>query len=696
MTADRPFFQVNFNCEHCEIYNNENGIAAGARLIDEGDAPKLPGTLQTGHKIYRRWALDSHHAEITETQTTYPEAGISAVRQATTVYNGGDEPLLIDALSSAFVSHIGEGGEPWYQKRFRLYYAQSCWQGEGQWTSDYVENLGVYATYNHGNQGTFRLASVGSWTTGHLHPVMVLVDEHEGEAWYFEIHSPASWYMEVNAEGYKENSYLCVYMSAAYEKNDGWFKKLLPGESYSTRTAVWGHVNGGFEEAIAELTVYKRLTYRTEFPSGTVPVCFNDYMNCLWAQPTRARLLPLMDAAADAGCEIFCIDAGWFGNGGKGHWSECLGDFIPDDRLFGEDGLQGILREIENRGMQPGVWLEIESVHLSSEFAKAHPEAILRRHGCPIGSPTSSMDFRRPVVREHLMRIFDFLYDMGVRFVKNDYNHTVGHMCDSLDGKTCSVIEMRKHAKAFLSFIEEVIRTHPGLVIENCGSGAMRCDHATLSRFHVQSTSDQEYYDRYPSIIQGMLACMPPERAGIWAYPYPIDFHDMPTYPEVMPLPPQDYLEKISDPWQTVFNMVNGMMGCFYMSGRLPYADEQGKALIQNAVALYKKNRSTLMSAVPVYPMGLSRLDDTGYTALGLLNKKDKKLLLAVWRVRSNEPTVSVDLSKYLTDTATLTEIYPDLPQFTATLVGGHLTVAFPEGNAHNRGNCAAYLEISL
>ena len=244
--------------------------------------------------------------------------------------------------------------------------------------------------------------------------------------------------------------------------------------------------------------------------------------------------------------------------------------------------------------------------------------------------------------------------------------------------------------------MEDVIRTHPGLVIENCGSGAMRCDHATLSRFHVQSTSDQEYYDRYPSIIQGMLACMPPERAGIWAYPYPIDFHDMPIHGDVMPMPPQDYLEKISDPWQTAFNMVNGMMGCFYMSGRPPYADEQGKALIKNAVALYKKNRNTLMSAVPVYPMGLSRLDDTGYTALGLLNEKDKKLILAVWRVRSSEPTVSVDLSKYLTDAATLTEIYPDLPQFAATLADGHLTVAFPEGNAHNRGNCAAYLEISL
>lgn len=696
MTTQRPSFHVNLNCDRCEIYNNDNGLASSARLVAEGEAPKLPGTLQTGEKSFARWAIDQYNAEITETKTTYPEVGISAVRQATTVYNGGHEPLLVDNLSSVFVSHIGEGGHLWYRKRFHLYYAQSCWQGEAQWTSAYVEELGVYGTYNHGNQGTFRLSSIGSWTTGHLHPLMVLVDEIEGEAWYFEIHSPASWYMEVNAEGYQDNSYLCVYLSAAYEKNDGWFMKLSPGQSYTTRAAVWGRVKGGFEDAIAELTIYKRLTYRTEFPDGEVPVCFNDYMNCLWAQPTRDRLLPLIESAAELGCEVFCIDAGWFGNGGKNAWHETLGDWIPEDSQFGEGGLQGIIDEIKDHGMKPGVWLEIETLHMLSEFAKAHPEAVLRRHGRPIGNPTSSMDFRRPVVREHLMGVFDRLYEMGIRFIKNDYNHTVGHTCDSLDGKTCSVVEMRAHTKAFLDFVEEVIKTHPGLMIENCGSGAMRCDHATLSRFHVQSTSDQEYYDRYPSIIQGMVACMPPERAGIWSYPYPIDFHHMPVYGNVLPIPEQKYLDTISDPWQTAFNMVNGMMGCFYMSGRPPYADEAGKRLLKTAVELYKKNRKTLMSAVPVYPMGTSRLDDTGYTALGLLNKTEGKLLLAVWRMRSNEPSVTVELSKYLTDKAELSVTYPALDGFTAELCDGKLTVTFPKGNDYNHGNCAAYLEISI
>ena len=36
---------------------------------------------------------------------------------------------------------------------------------------------------------------------------------------------------------------------------------------------------------------------------------------------------------------------------------------------------------------------------------------------------------------------------------------------------------------------------YPDLVIENCSSGGLRMDYAMLSRYSIQSTSDQEEYD---------------------------------------------------------------------------------------------------------------------------------------------------------------------------------------------------------
>ena len=672
-----PQFYVNFNVYNCNTYNNSNAFSSTAKCISA-----------ESNKVV--WRYDTPSAEVTEHITTYPERGISARRQSTTIQNTGDDPLVVDTLSSVFVSGIGKGGRPWYDKRFVVHYAHSAWQGEGQWRHSFVEDVGLYPTYNHGHQTSFRLASTGSWTTSHYHPLVILEDKELGEAWYFEIHSSLGWYIEVNAQGYKEDTSLCVFLSSAYEKNDGWYVSLAKGESYTTSPAVWGHVKGGFEEAIAELTIYRRLTYHTTFPTGLVPACFNDYMNCLWANPSRDRLIPLIDAAAEVGAELFCIDAGWFWNGKECHWSETLGDWEANDALFGEGGLQSMVDYIQSKGMLAGVWLEIETIHLSSSFAKAHPEAILTRHGCPIGNPTSSLDYRQPVVRQHIMGVFDRLYQMGVRFIKNDYNHTVGLCADSLDKKECSVVHMQEHTSAFLAFVDQVMATHEGLMIENCGSGAMRCDHGTLSHFHVQSTSDQEYFDRYPSIIQGMVGCMPPERAGIWAYPYPLDFHQMPAYPQIYPAPEGEAYEQISNPWQTAFNMVNGLMGCMYLSGRICYADEAGKALIADAMALYKRNRQVAMGAVPVYPTGLVRLSYEGFATLGLLNRATGKLLLAVWRAGGESDTLDVDLSKYVTPSAQLACTYPALDGLCAHLSGQILHITIPERMG------AAYLEITL
>ena len=83
-------------------------------------------------------------------------------------------------------------------------------------------------------------------------------------------------------------------------------------------------------------------------------------------------------------------------------------------------------------------------------------------------------------------------------------------------------------------------------------------------------------------------------------------------------------------------------------------------------------------------------MSEGGYATLGLLNKAAGKLLLAVWQTRTEETDAVIDLTPYLTDSATVTRTYPDLAGFGCSLNDGYLTVAFPEGN------CAAYIEINL
>lgn len=52
--------------------------------------------------------------------------------------------------------------------------------------------------------------------------------------------------------------------------------------------------------------------------------------------------------------------------------------------------------------------------------------------------------------------------------------------------------EMRQCSLAFYNFIDKIREKYKDLVMENCGSGAMRSDGGIMPHFHLLSTSDQE------------------------------------------------------------------------------------------------------------------------------------------------------------------------------------------------------------
>ena len=98
----------------------------------------------------------------------------------------------------------------------------------------------------------------------------------------------------------------------------------------------------GFDNAMGELTKYRRKIRRPNEDNEKLGVIFNDYMNCLFGDPTTEKLLPLIDAAAEAGCEYFCIDAGWYS---KGEWWDGVGQWLPSKERF-PGGIKEVLNYI--------------------------------------------------------------------------------------------------------------------------------------------------------------------------------------------------------------------------------------------------------------------------------------------------------------------------------------------------------------
>lgn len=558
--------------------------------------------------------------------------GINAVHQKTDV-KGLGAPHILTQLSSANVNGICYSDGEKIKDRLcdgsiLIHYCHSKWSGEAQWRTATPEDLGVYsATIHPWEKNLFRLDSASSYSTGVYFPLIIIEDKKKNEAWFFEIEGGHSWFLEIYFYGGVHAEFLSVKMGGADEKL-GFFKKIEKGVSYSSCGCVYGVTDGGFEEAVRELVKYKR---KTSLVECGCPLTFNDFMNCNWAIESKERLIGLIDRAADAGAEVFCIDDGWQTK--QGLW-------FADDSKFGDMGLQGILDYIRSKGMIAGVWFEFETTPLKLAELLGGDDIFLKRHGAVVAPHRPLGNFRSERLLNYLNERVDALYKMGVRFIKNDHNN-MEYLGTDMYGESAGE-GLEKNDEAFLKFIDGLVEKYPDLIIENCGSGANRSDWGTLKHFNIQSTSDQESYIAFTSILSGSLALMPPEKAGIWSYPYPLGFDDR----ELDRIPEEKTVD-FNDGEQTVFNMVNGMLGAMYLSGRIDQMDDYNFRLFKEGIKVYKELYPFIKTGYPVWPLGMKRLSDRTENAVGLINEDSDRMILAVWNLSDKKREIAVDLSKY-------------------------------------------------
>lgn len=564
--------------------------------------------------------------------------GANVVRQINSVKNISKENVTVTHFSSAAITGLALGGsKKWYldESKIKVHYCLSHWQGEAQWRESTLDNLGIYKKTTHTWDATsWRARSVGSWSTGKYYPLVMLEDTETGTIWYMEIEGGLSWTIELgnhNGHAWDTGSFYLEANSA--DEETGFVKVMRPGQTYTAAPAVFGCTDGSFEEAVKQLTIYKRATTIGKWNNNIAPAFFNDYMDCLWGQSNKEKLIPLIDKAAESGVEYFCLDAGWFRRDiGMGAW-------IPNDEIYGEKGLKGIFDYIKEKGMLPGAWLEIESVKAGSPMYNTG--ALLKRNGTYVSNGRFA-DFTDKAQCDYIEGVFDNLYSMGVRFVKNDYNLSI--MYGAQMRGTSAAEGYKKHVEAFYAFIDKIKAKYPDLYIENCGSGGMRCDTGTLRHFELQSTSDQEYYYLNPSIISGSCAYLAPEKAGIWSYPYPISYYENMENKDIYT---NEYMQSMADGEQTAFNMINALCGTLYLSGRIDKADDFNSKLIKEGVEVFKKYREHISKAFPVWPCGKLSISNRTHSALGMLSDDGKKMTLAVWKLEDEAEVIEINLAKY-------------------------------------------------
>ena len=185
---------------------------------------------------------------------------------------------------------------------------------EGQWHTLRPSEMG-FVENERTSWSEAQAGSIGSWSTERYLPMAMAENTRLGLTWFWQIEHNGSWYWEISNVSARDNNAddVYAYLGGPDDLHSAAWKNLRPGETYETVPVAVGCVRGGFTEAVQALTRYRRaVCVKPRNNNSRCPVIFNDYMNCLWGDPTEAKELPMIAAAAKAGCEYFVIDAGWY------------------------------------------------------------------------------------------------------------------------------------------------------------------------------------------------------------------------------------------------------------------------------------------------------------------------------------------------------------------------------------------------
>ena len=573
--------------------------------------------------------------------------GVPVVRRWTRATNDGAANLGIEFLSSAMLHALGDGQN--FDRELKIHLAVNSWMSEAQWHVFRPSELG-FVENERTSWSQASAGSIGSWSTEKYLPMAMVENTRLGLTWFWQIEHNGSWYWEISnaaARGQRAND-VYAWLGGPDDLHSAAWKNLPVGASYQSVPVAVGCVAGGFAEAVAALTAYRRAACLLPHPDNKrCSVIFNDYMNCLWGNPTEENELPMIEAAAKAGCEYYVIDAGWYATLGE-DWSPTIGAWQPSQDRW-PHGLGFVLGRVKQLGMIPGLWLEPEVAGVRSQLAQQPDSWFLARHGKRIlKNSRYQLDFRNPAVTGYLDQVIDRLvHEYGVGYFKMDYN------VDSLQGTDLNADSagqgLVEHNRAHLTWLDGILKRYPTLVVENCGSGGGRMDYAMLSRLQVQSATDQENYLRLPAIITGSSAAVLPEQMACWSYPL-----------------------ANSDPDQASFNMVTAMLCRIHQSGRLDKISGGAAAQVSNGIRIYKDViRKHVPEAVPFYPIGMPDVTNREHpVALGM--RAPGWMAVAVWRL---EGSGAVELPL---DAPKARVLYPDNLGIEVQGKEGNLTIHFP------------------
>ena len=383
------------------------------------------------------------------------------------------------------------------QADMNIYVQKSSWahENQGGWVGVPARELTWQSEAGRTNQGAS--------------PYLFLCAQIDASGIAFHLLPRGNWIIRLTGSGAEADGQPRMLFVDIGLSDDGLEIELEPGASLELPEILIQPVPGASPEGGAAL-IHQYILNRF-FPQVSMdgrrstkpfaPLVYNTWFDSFETLDPQ-RLRQQLKAAKEVGCEIFVVDAGWYGNT-EGPWDRQVGDWSEKQQAAFNGRMKDFSDEVRSAGLGFGLWMEPERLAGGAPVLQAHPDWFVP---CQYGYFRWDLNQSEP--RDFLLdEISRLVETYQLAWMKIDFNL---EMEASVDG-------LSRYYPAWYHLLDRLRHRFPQTFFEGCASGGMRLDLNTLSHFDGHFLSDTVNPVDMLRITQGALLRLPVGRLTRWA-----------------------------------------------------------------------------------------------------------------------------------------------------------------------------------
>jgi len=469
----------------CGECGEDNGPAAarGLFLLEtnlgrfEADDLKLIENRLTEKQVDLTWQTIDGTIRIDSQWIFESQTGIWSRQERIT--NISNEPVTIFKSLSRFVFSPG---------RYEIYSQGSRWctEHQGRWQPP--------------DHGTITLAGEQARTCQGGTPYLFLRQQDGQRGIAFYIKPCGDWMIRICSQPVGNDSlpFAVVEMGP---KTESLHFKLEAKQTFELPELLIQQVASGEPESAAPFLHQYLLEETFSAAKPFAPVVYNTWFDDFDFLKVD-RLHRQLKSAKEIGCEVFVIDAGWYGPN-PGNWWVQTGDWREkiDGGFCGK--MKAFADQVRAAGLGFGLWMEPERACFDVPAVKEHPDWFVRGpQGCyPNLQKKEGYDY----IFSEICRLVE-QYELA--WMKIDFNHHLG-----IDP---TGMEFAGYYQAWYRLLDSLREKYPSTFFEACSSGGMRSDVHTLAHHDGHFLTDTVEPIDVIRIYQGALLRLVPGRLTKW------------------------------------------------------------------------------------------------------------------------------------------------------------------------------------